>query len=234
MTRIGHRRRDEDLELRHPGVAADAHAGRPRARPRAAKAAANSNYLYALTQKGLDRADAALGRSGYVGPAPVPLADYIARVRAQTRRRRRAQPRRSSAPSRRWCSQRKRSRASAAPHRRASRCCSTGLRATGRRRPCARSAMRSAARCTSRTRSRWSGRSSTSTIRRSTSCCPKRSTDDLAVAAAAARRPALGAHPPPGDLGRRRADARQPGADVRREHEGLRSAACSSRPTAAR
>lgn len=45
---------------------------------------ANSNYTYTLTQKGIDRADSALGRSGYVGPAPVPLADYIARVQAQS------------------------------------------------------------------------------------------------------------------------------------------------------
>ncbi len=43
-----------------------------------------SNYLYALTQKGLARAEDALGRSGYVGPAPVPLAEYVARVRMQT------------------------------------------------------------------------------------------------------------------------------------------------------
>ncbi|MDP9238682.1 MAG: ATP-binding protein [Chloroflexota bacterium] len=43
-----------------------------------------AGYQYALTQKGIDRADAALARSGYVGPAPVPLMDYIAQVRAQT------------------------------------------------------------------------------------------------------------------------------------------------------
>jgi len=41
-------------------------------------------YLYAITQKGIDRAEAAIARSGYVGPAPVPLADYIAQVHAQT------------------------------------------------------------------------------------------------------------------------------------------------------
>lgn len=43
-----------------------------------------SGYMYALTQKGLDRADAALARSGYVGPAPVPLHDYISRINEQT------------------------------------------------------------------------------------------------------------------------------------------------------
>ncbi|MBI2723434.1 MAG: ATP-binding protein [Chloroflexi bacterium] len=43
-----------------------------------------AGYMYALTQKGLDRADAAFSRSGYVGPAPVPLAEYIAQVNAQT------------------------------------------------------------------------------------------------------------------------------------------------------
>ena len=43
-----------------------------------------SNYLYALTEKGVGRAEAALGRSGYVGPVPVPLAEYVARVGVQT------------------------------------------------------------------------------------------------------------------------------------------------------
>ena len=43
-----------------------------------------ANYLYALTQKGVARAEAALGRSGYVGPAPVPLRAYIAQVRTQS------------------------------------------------------------------------------------------------------------------------------------------------------
>jgi predicted ATPase with chaperone activity len=43
-----------------------------------------SGYVYALTQKGRDRADAAFNRTGYVGPAPVPLAEYIAQIRAQT------------------------------------------------------------------------------------------------------------------------------------------------------
>ena len=43
-----------------------------------------TNYVYVLTQKGLARAETALARSGYVGPAPVALADYIARVRGQT------------------------------------------------------------------------------------------------------------------------------------------------------
>jgi len=43
-----------------------------------------AGYMYALTQKGLDRADAAFTRSGYVGPAPVPLHEYITQVKAQT------------------------------------------------------------------------------------------------------------------------------------------------------
>ncbi len=43
-----------------------------------------TNYVYTLSQKGLARAESALSRSGYVGPAPVALADYIARVRQQT------------------------------------------------------------------------------------------------------------------------------------------------------
>jgi predicted ATPase with chaperone activity len=41
-------------------------------------------YQYAITQKGIDRAEAAIARGGYLGPAPVPLADYIAQVKAQT------------------------------------------------------------------------------------------------------------------------------------------------------
>ncbi|TAK61821.1 MAG: ATP-binding protein [Dehalococcoidia bacterium] len=43
-----------------------------------------SNYMYTLTGKGAERAEAALGRSGYVGPAPVPLREYIAHVRQQS------------------------------------------------------------------------------------------------------------------------------------------------------
>lgn len=41
-------------------------------------------YMYQITQKGLERAEDAFNRSGYVGPAPVPLDQYIAQVRAQT------------------------------------------------------------------------------------------------------------------------------------------------------
>lgn len=43
-----------------------------------------AGYMYALTEKGLDRAEAAFSRSGYVGPAPVPLLEYIAQIKAQT------------------------------------------------------------------------------------------------------------------------------------------------------
>jgi predicted ATPase with chaperone activity len=42
------------------------------------------NYLYALSQKGTGRAEAALNRSGYVGPVPVPLSDYVQQVHAHT------------------------------------------------------------------------------------------------------------------------------------------------------
>ncbi len=41
-------------------------------------------YTYRLTDKGLDRADAALQRSGYVGAVPVPLDEYVAHVHAQS------------------------------------------------------------------------------------------------------------------------------------------------------
>lgn len=41
-------------------------------------------YIYTLTQKGLERAETALARSGYVGPAPVPLREYVDRVNADS------------------------------------------------------------------------------------------------------------------------------------------------------
>lgn len=47
-------------------------------------AAGPAGYIYALTQKGMERAEGALQRSGYVGPVPVPLDDYVAQVAAQT------------------------------------------------------------------------------------------------------------------------------------------------------
>ena len=47
-------------------------------------AAGPAGYIYALTQKGMERAEGALQRSGYVGPVPVPLDDYGAQVQAQT------------------------------------------------------------------------------------------------------------------------------------------------------
>ncbi len=43
-----------------------------------------AGYVYALSEKGLDRAEAAFARSGYVGPAPVPLGEYIARINTQS------------------------------------------------------------------------------------------------------------------------------------------------------
>jgi predicted ATPase with chaperone activity len=44
----------------------------------------SNGYVYALSQKGLDRAEQALSRSGYVGPAPVPLAAYVDQAQEQT------------------------------------------------------------------------------------------------------------------------------------------------------
>jgi predicted ATPase with chaperone activity len=41
-------------------------------------------YIYSLTQKGLDRAEQALSRSGYVGPAPVSLFAYVRQAYEQT------------------------------------------------------------------------------------------------------------------------------------------------------
>jgi predicted ATPase with chaperone activity len=43
-----------------------------------------NGYVYALTEKGLDRAEQALSRSGYVGPAPVSLAAYVQQASEQT------------------------------------------------------------------------------------------------------------------------------------------------------
>lgn len=44
----------------------------------------SSSFFYSLASKGVDRAKEALARNGYIGPAPVPLAAYTNRVRAQT------------------------------------------------------------------------------------------------------------------------------------------------------
>lgn len=43
-----------------------------------------NDYYYALTDSGQDRAAAAMKTSAYVGPAPVPLDDYLLAVEAQT------------------------------------------------------------------------------------------------------------------------------------------------------
>ncbi len=45
---------------------------------------ATTTYVHVLSGKGTDRAREALERNGYVGPAPVPLAAYATRVRAQS------------------------------------------------------------------------------------------------------------------------------------------------------
>ena len=43
----------------------------------------SSTYVYTVAEKGATRAKEAMERSGYVGPAPVPLAQYVGRVRAR-------------------------------------------------------------------------------------------------------------------------------------------------------
>ena len=45
---------------------------------------AAATYQYVLSSRGAERAREAYERSGYVGPAPVPLVAYVARVRAQS------------------------------------------------------------------------------------------------------------------------------------------------------
>ncbi|QDU88590.1 hypothetical protein Pla175_19700 [Pirellulimonas nuda] len=53
--------------------------------------AALGDYYYALTDQGLDRARAAMQACSYVGPAPVPLDEYVLSVEAQTIRAEAAQ-----------------------------------------------------------------------------------------------------------------------------------------------
>jgi hypothetical protein len=53
--------------------------------------AALNDYCYALTEQGVSRARAAMQACSYVGPVPVPLADYILSVEAQTIRAEAAQ-----------------------------------------------------------------------------------------------------------------------------------------------
>jgi len=43
-----------------------------------------ATYVYMITEKGAIRAKEAMARNGYVGAAPVPLAAYVTRVRAQS------------------------------------------------------------------------------------------------------------------------------------------------------
>ncbi|MEN1679789.1 MAG: AAA family ATPase [Planctomycetota bacterium] len=50
-----------------------------------------NDYYYALTDQGAERARAAMEACGYVGPAPVPLDDYILSVEAQSIRAEAAQ-----------------------------------------------------------------------------------------------------------------------------------------------
>ncbi len=50
-----------------------------------------NDYVYALTEQGTAQARAAMHSSAYVGPAPVPLDDYITSVEAQTIRAEAAQ-----------------------------------------------------------------------------------------------------------------------------------------------
>jgi predicted ATPase with chaperone activity len=45
---------------------------------------AAATYLYVMSNKGIERAREALVRNGYVGPAPVTLAQYVARIKKQT------------------------------------------------------------------------------------------------------------------------------------------------------
>ena len=60
----------------------------------------DAELRYGLTDKGRHEAADALSRGGYVGPAPVPLADYVALVRKQSvHQPRKSRARRSTTPS---------------------------------------------------------------------------------------------------------------------------------------
>jgi len=43
-----------------------------------------ANYRYSITRRGMERTAAAFERNAYLGPAPVPLADYIRQVQRQS------------------------------------------------------------------------------------------------------------------------------------------------------
>jgi predicted ATPase with chaperone activity len=43
-----------------------------------------NDYIYALTDQGRERADIAMKACAYIGPAPVPLMEYVLSVEAQT------------------------------------------------------------------------------------------------------------------------------------------------------
>ncbi|HET8569413.1 MAG TPA: ATP-binding protein [Candidatus Limnocylindria bacterium] len=51
---------------------------------KAGSGTAATSYIYEISTKGQERAREAYERNGYVGPAPVPLAAYTSRVRAQS------------------------------------------------------------------------------------------------------------------------------------------------------
>ena len=203
------------------------------------------SYKFSLTDLGRKRAQDAMEQCAYVGPAPVPLEDYVEQCYRQTvtglALLPRGAARRRSAT---WCSKRRCSTTSA---RRSSAAESVfiygppGQRQDGdgpRHRRLHEHRRRR--RSTSRTRSSPTATSSPSTTRRCTSI-DDTPTEYVDEADATVRKllydrrdgPALGAHPPAGDRDRRRAEPRRCstcGTTRRRTSTRPRS---TSRPTAA-
>ncbi len=99
------------------------------------------SYRFNLTELGRRRAQDAMKLCAYVGPAPVPLEDYVEQTYRQAVTGITLQPRAAAGPpSPTWSSRTSCSTPSARPSSAASRCSSTARPATARRRSPAPSA----------------------------------------------------------------------------------------------
>ena len=98
------------------------------------------SYRFNLTDLGRRRAQEAMDQCAYVGPAPVPLEDYVEQVYRQAVTAIEVSPERSAPPSAISLSATSCSTRSARPSSAANRCSSTARPATARRRWPSRSA----------------------------------------------------------------------------------------------